>query len=523
MKRPNILFITTDQHRGDCFGFAGRKVKTPHLDLLAQTGTHFSACITPNIVCQPSRASILTGLLPLTHGVSDNGIDLDTSTGEAGFAGSLAASGYHTGFVGKAHFSTHHTFAKTGRPECQFSEPDYGAGWYGPYMGFEHVELVVEGHNYWLPTPLPGGLHHSRWHYGDGLGELRNELYQKDLGPSTGAPQTFFSALPAAWHNSTWIGDRAIAFLEQHGKKSGPPESGASAENSQEPFCLWVSFPDPHHPFDCPEPWSRLHHPDEVDLPEHRTTDFERRPWWHRASMETRPQGSAEVQALRQNFSRMPTPDEKQLRHITANYFGMISLVDHQVGRILDTLRMQGLDENTLVVFSSDHGDWLGDHGLMLKGPMAYEGVLRVGLIVRGPQVQSGVSIKEPVSTLDLAATFYDYANASALAPLHGRSLRPLLERSDQTRDCALSEWNVAASRCGVELQLRTVRTRDWKLTLEAHSGAGEMYKLSDDPTEMDNLYDEPGYAAVRKELLDMIASRPRDQLQQPLQPSGIA
>src|SRR5690606_3645427 len=114
-------------------------------------------------------------------------------------------------------------------------------------------------------------------------GEERNALYKKDLGPPTGAPQTFFSALPAAWHNSAWVGDRTIAFLKN---------------KHDRPFCMWVSFPDPHHPFDCPEPWSRLHAPEEVDIPKYRHTDFERRPWWHRASMENRPVGNAEMQEI---------------------------------------------------------------------------------------------------------------------------------------------------------------------------------------------------------------------------------
>ena len=111
-KKLNILLITSDQQRGDCFGFEGRNVKTPHLDEMARTGTRFATCITPNVVCQPSRASILTGLLPRTHGVSDNGIDLDESVGAAGFAGQFAKAGYKTGFLGKAHFSTFHTPAR---------------------------------------------------------------------------------------------------------------------------------------------------------------------------------------------------------------------------------------------------------------------------------------------------------------------------------------------------------------------------------------------------------------------------
>ncbi len=154
--RPNILMITSDQQRADCYGFEGRRVKTPHLDHLAHQGTRFSACITPNVVCQPSRASMLTGLLPRTHGVWDNGVDLDETVGAAGFAGQFAKAGYRTGFIGKAHFSTFHTFQPSGRPENRGSTHLYAAGWSGPYMGFEQVELMVGGHNMHLPQK-PGG------------------------------------------------------------------------------------------------------------------------------------------------------------------------------------------------------------------------------------------------------------------------------------------------------------------------------------------------------------------------------
>lgn len=110
MMRPNILLVTSDQQRADCFGFENRHVRTPHLDGLAARGTRFSACITPNLACQPSRASILTGLLPLSHGVWDNGVDLDPALGAKGFAGTLAAADYDTAFIGKAHFATKATF-----------------------------------------------------------------------------------------------------------------------------------------------------------------------------------------------------------------------------------------------------------------------------------------------------------------------------------------------------------------------------------------------------------------------------
>ena len=132
----NVVFITSDQQRGDCYGFEGRKVKTPHLDRMARAGTRFSACITPNLVCQPSRASILTGLLPYTHGVSDNGIDLDPKIGEAGFAGAFARAATAPATSAR-RTSRPRTPKPTGTPECRNSDQD--PNWTGPYMGFEHV------------------------------------------------------------------------------------------------------------------------------------------------------------------------------------------------------------------------------------------------------------------------------------------------------------------------------------------------------------------------------------------------
>ena len=504
----NIVFITSDQQRGDCFGFEGRRVRTPHLDEMAQRGTRFAACITPNLVCQPARSSILTGLLPLTHGVSDNGIDLPPDVGERGFSGALSRAGYATALIGKAHFTTSHTFAPTGTPECRESSARYGADWNGPYMGFARVELMLEGHNHFPPMHPPRGHHYERWYHADGRGDERTALYSQQLEPRTDATQTWNSALPVAWHNSTWIGDRTIEFLRAH---------------RDEPFCVWASFPDPHHPFDAPEPWCRMHDPDDVDLPEHRTLDLERRPWWHRAALEGVPQMSnSELRGFRERFSRTPRQSDAQLRALIANYYGMISLIDHQVGRIRIALADMGLAGNTLLVYSTDHGDWLGDHGLLLKGPMAYEGLLRVGLLFEGPGVPAGRIVSDPVSTVDLAPTFCDYAGASAPDRVHGRSLRSMIERDDSGRDFALSEWDLRASRCGVDLKLRTVRSRRHKLTVELISGAGELYDLADDPFELVNRFDDGGMTRVRRELSDMIASRP-DDVAVPLPQVGMA
>lgn len=506
--RPNLLLITSDQQRGDCFGFEGRPVRTPHLDEMASAGTCFSACITPNVVCQPARASILTGLLPRTHGVSDNGIDLPAAAAERGFAARLAGQGYRTGLLGKAHFTTHNTFEPTGTPECRFSSANYPPGWRGPHMGFDHFESMVVPHNLRRMHFAPAGLAYEEFLDRGGHGPRRIEQYLTQLEPVTDAAQTWHSALPPALHHSTWVGDITIRFLER---------------NRDQAFCAWASFPDPHHPFDAPDPWSRMHHPDEVDLPEHRTRDLDRRPWWHRQSLEGTPRmADQDLVAQRTHYSRAPDQTDAQLRRIIANYYGMIALIDHNVGRILLALDELELAGDTIVIYTTDHGDWLGDHGLLLKGPMHYEGLLRVGCIVRGPGIPAGKVVDDPVSTLDLPVTLLDYAGAAGDDRLHGRSLRPLMEGRD-TRDFAYNEWDLRASRCGVDLNLRTVRTRTHKLTLETGSGAGELYDLVNDPCEMDNLFDDDGARSVRAELVDMIDARPDDVVLEPLPQVGMA
>lgn len=514
-RRPNILLITSDQHRADAYGFAGSPVSTPHLDLLAQQGTQFSACITPNVVCQPSRASMLTGLLPLTHGVHDNGIDLDEPAAQQGFAALLSRAGYSTSFIGKAHFSTYHTHQPTSRPENVQGSALYADGWAGPYMGFDHVELMLIGHNYWLPERAPRGMHYERWYHADGLGDLKDRLYSRRGSPHAGAAQTHHSGLPVAWHNSTWVADRATQMLHRH------------AQEGDRPFCAWVSFPDPHHPFDAPEPWSRLHDPASIRLPRHRTRDLERRPWWHRAAIEGTPDSPGEMGRVRREYSRMDPPSDVHLREIIANYYGMISLVDHSVGRILSTLEELHLARDTLVIFTSDHGEWLGDHGLMLKGPMFYEGLLRVGMVARGPGVAQGRIVHEPVSTLDLADTFADYAAVQPGRPWHSRSLRPLMEPDTgappAARAFARSEWKLGPARCGVALDLRAVRTHNAKLTLELGSGAGELYLLGDDPDEMLNRYGDPAVKGLQGELEDMVRSRPTDEMDPLPSPIGAA
>ena len=315
--------------------------------------------------------------------------------------------------------------------------------------------------------------------------------------------------MPVALHSSTWCGDRAIALLNN--------------QKENEPFCSWISFPDPHHPFDCPIPWSTMYNIDEVDLPKEGKKDLNARPWWHKASLESEPNlADPQLKFFRAKLSRSEDQSEIQLREMTANYFGMISLIDHNVGRIIYELKRLGLDKNTIIIYSTDHGDLLGDHGLYLKGPTPYEGLLRVGLIVNGKNIPKNKVILDPVSTLDIPATICDLAGVELPSKAQSKSLIPVI-KGNQTRDVAHSEWKVNASRCGVELELHTVRTKEAKLTIEKNSGAGEMYNLIDDPNEMNNLYEDNSNSHLKKELTDMISERPGEKLEKFDEPVGMA
>ena len=356
---------------------------------------------------------------------------------------------------------------------------------------------MILGHwHEFLPCEKPPRGHHfERWFWGHGREGEAWSLWPRDLGPAPEAAQTWFSKLPELWHSTTWVTDRTLTFLD-----------GCDREK---PFCLWASYPDPHHPFDCPEPWSRLHRAEDVDISRTHIRDLDRRPWWHRASLENEPQGRSErSRILRREYSRIEPQSDLQLAEMTANYYGEIAFIDHGVGRILGRLDELGLAKDTLVVFTADHGDLLGDHGLYLKGPTPYEGLLRVGLILRGPGIEAGRVVPDPVSTVDLAATFYDYAGIDCPEEIQSRSLKPVMG-GDESREVAYSEWNLHPSRTGIELQLRTVRTADAKLTLDLLSETGEMYDLASDPDELENLFDDAARHGHRRELIDTIRARP--------------
>ncbi|OPZ24889.1 MAG: Arylsulfatase [Lentisphaerae bacterium ADurb.BinA184] len=492
---PSVLIITTDQQRTDSLGcYGSRFVHTPHLDRLAHEGVVFDRAYCANPVCTPSRATIFSGQSVSRHGAWNVGLNVPDDVPLLSHR--LGPAGYRTHYVGKAHFQS---FGAT--PE-QSAETLHGwerryPQWTGPYYGFETVELAL-GHTAW---GLAG--HYGAW--------IRSQVPAAELarlnaitrraGQSFGG-EAYDWNLPLRLHNSVWTAERTIAFLEGH--------------DAGRPFLLGVGFEDPHHPHCVPLELGERVDPAAVPLPDFTEGELDDKPPHF---LEARC-GQLETSSVRGAFAVAGQGGGADYRQVTgpdarlgrAYYYTMIQLIDRQVGRILDCLDRRGLAENTLVVFTTDHGELLGDHGLWMKGPFHYEPLVRVPLIVRWPAGFRGERrIPALISHTDIAPTALAAAGQEPPADVDGTDALPLLRgETDRIRDAALIEC-IDDPR---HLRLKTLVTDTRKLTWYAGRRDGELYDLEDDPREKRNRWDDPRYAADKAtllgRLLDMTEPRER-------------
>jgi len=510
----NVLLITTDQQRADSIGAYGNPVcQTPNLDRLAAEGTRYDACRTPHPFCQPARASILTGQYASTHGVTFNGYDLPAEAAEQSMATRFAEAGYDTGFFGKAHFGSTFPYFPTSHLESVAGSALMPEGWTGPYFGFDYVQLMLFGHSMrltpmqglwsWCFGPAPMGLHYGRWLFEGGV-EQGNELLRlmqpEAAGKTWDHTQTWRNQIPEEFHPTTWVADTAIDWI-----KAKARHANAADRADSKPFFGWVSFTDPHHPMDPPGRWFDMYTADDVAemLPEKRPGELDTKPELHRLWA-----AGNRGQPFEWANPGGATLTDRELATMTAAYYGMVSQLDHNIGRILGTLDELGIADDTLVIMSTDHGEFLGEHQMIFKGPLHYDGLLRVALVARGPGVDPGTVVTEPVSTIDLQPTMvhaagFEVPDYCEGAPLPGIAGTPTGEREHTYTE---DDFEVM-----VEIPLRTISTDRYKLTRYlADDEMGELYDLADDPGEFENRWDDPAFASIRTDLLALLHEQMR-------------
>ncbi|MEV0309621.1 sulfatase-like hydrolase/transferase [Nonomuraea fuscirosea] len=474
MNAPNILLICTDQQRFDALGAYGNdEIHTPHLDRLAEQGVLFENCYVNSPVCGPSRASLMSGRYVHAHGAWANGVGLPAH--ERLFSRDLADHGYDCGLVGKFHVGG---ACSGGRLEPRLDD------------GFRVFR--------WAHDPYPGSSENAyhRW-----LRAVRPDLYESAVQAGAG---TGFDAMPTEFHYSRWIGNETIDYLRR-------------SRDPGKPFFFVANFFDPHHGFGAPKEYADAYRDKPLRRPVTRDQELAGKPpvlteASHR-SYAGHARGYVEY-------------TESELHDVKVNYYAMVSLVDDEVGRILAALDETGLAENTLVVFTSDHGEMLGDHQLMLKGPMMYECAVRVPLLMRWPAgLPAGERRAELVQWIDLASTFLAAAGAPPLPRGQGLDLLPLArgEQDAPVRGWALCEYRNSGHPYPEPVHTTMLRRDHWKIVVyhgapsTTRARTGELYDLDRDPAELDNLWDDPAHAAVRAELQEslldvLVATEDRSQ-----------
>lgn len=453
--QPNILFITTDEHRADAVGYTNPAVKTPNIDALAKESVCFTRAYSSNPSCVPSRAAMMTGRWPSQCGVPTYITYLPET--ETTFMNLLQHGGYYTAAIGKQ----------------DFGESTIERGYH-----YEEINDIMS------PNSKRCDLNH--------VTELSPSYTQflSDAGFTSSSqfhePMSRFSfrwTVDLKYHVDHFIGERAKRWL-LHGRPR------------RQPWFLWVSFPGPHQPFNCAgTPYAEQYNPDNIDMPHTQSEALDSKPPHFRAHVS-------------RGMGGLSNDEIRAVRHA---YYANITFIDDKIGQILQILKTIGEYENTMIAFSADHGEFLGDFGLIYKGQYLSEVLMRVPLLIK-PSIDGFKGWKEDafVSNVDVAATCLQAAGLDVPTNMASRDLSPYWKNPD-----AVARSQVAYMEAG---GLRGLRTDRWKIVHYPERPYGELYDLTVDPWESHNLWDDPSYFQERSELAvtmmdQMISRAPRSNV----------
>jgi arylsulfatase A-like enzyme len=501
-KQPNVLFVICDQLRADHLGFGGnRVVRTPNIDAIASGGTVFDRAYVNNPVCMPNRSTIMTGRMPSAHGVVFNDRSLDPNVNT--FVAQLRTAGWRTALIGKSHLQ---------HGESRAAVIDYGMapGVFSPFdegwdtiefqeryetgevvapddfYGFGHIELTL-GHGSMT------GAHHYQWAREQGIDR---DVLRCGLDPTAdiaGRSEHWWQIHPAPFpeevSSTSFVTERTIDFIEH-----------AAADG--EPWMVWCSYPDPHHPLAPPDPWFSRHDPADIELP--GTFDDPGEDWPAHIGL-LRSLEPSQGGHGRYVMPFGPTPETA--RAAIATTYGMIEAIDSGIGRILATLDRLGATDDTIIVFTSDHGDMMGDHGLLLKGVMHFQGCLRVPMVVNAPG-RDGRRTTSLAASIDLPHTVLDLCGVDEFQGMQGNSLVPALDDpAVSVREHVLVEddFPQSAVRDSLPLKTRTVVTERRRYSRDSN-GFEMLYDLDADPDELTNLAVGQRDAPAHTEMLGVFA-----------------
>lgn len=498
IERPNILFVITDQQRKDSISAYGSDwVDTPHLDDLARRGVLFNRAYCANPVCTPARASMMTGLYPSEHGAWNIGTYL--SRDHKTIADHLSEAGYASHYIGKSHLE----------PQSDPKSGEYKAHWKngavhdGPFFGYQGLELTV-GHS---TAGVTG-------HYRDWVREKRGEAYLERLEAKMLCEEGYGAIdwnMETSLHNSMWIADRARAFIREHAAKTsscGAPQAAAKgatraaveqSSNGDEPFFLTLSFQDPHAPHALPTDYKKRVKDDLIPMKRYTSEDLLSEPEHFRFAHEGRLKES-EVwgrfgvtgQGKGANFSAFSQEDAHPAK---SYYYEMCHIIDDALGEVIKTLEELEMRDNTLIIFTTDHGELLGDHGLWEKGPFLYEELVNIPMIMSWPKglEAQGVTSECLASQIDVLPTCLKAAGCEVPSEVSGLSLLDLLSEKAK-RDWLAVEFLEDLGKT----DMTQIISKDDKTVFYEDVRALEFRDLRNDPKELRNhaeaMLDSPRY-----------------------------
>lgn len=478
--QPNILLITTDEMRFDHLGLMGLKgIDTPNLDRLGREGIHFNRGYTSSPICTPARLTLLTGQYPSIHGGYSIGVTPDPFPKQT-LPGILGESGYATALIGKSHFvcredENRHLTGQDNPPVEFFANNT------GPSDGFDYVQIATHHTTNGKPE-----CHYQAWLEEKGVDYSQ---WFPDVHGKHDHQQTGVWNIPVEYHDSTWITTKTLERIDD-------------CEDS--PWFIWASYNDPHEPFLCPEPWFSSVRADEIELYEgYREGEFDDKPPFYNKVFQTgvwgeayenEPGNGVPCAFRRKNFET----DEKQMEAMQAT-LGMIAMIDHEVGQLISALEKKGMADNTIVVFTTDHGDIHGNHSLWHKGLFAYEDCQRIPFLAWGPGLVKAQGTSEAlVNLVDLPRTFMSMAGISTPQGVQGEDLTPIFSgEKESVQDETLVELQATK-----KIYQQSFITDCYKLIVYRDESYGELYDLQLDPDQYTNLWDKPECAGIKAELM---------------------